>query len=116
MIPRFKEGNILVYIFKSFGNSIDVNIILNPVELPESGVMVVVPMGPDHSIYTGKVLLEELLSEVRAGVDKDFTLIGLYKDRRTKALTLSTVSGILAGRAVASNFRSSDSIAGPKQC
>jgi hypothetical protein len=80
VIPGFKEGDILIYVIKIFGNSIDIHFILNPVELPESRVMVIVSMGPDNCIYAGKVLPEKLLPEIRAGVDKDFTLVGLHKD------------------------------------
>jgi hypothetical protein len=116
MIPWFKEGDILVYVFKSFINSIDINLILNSIKLSKSGVMIVMPMRPNYSIYTGKVLLEKLLPEVRAGINKDFALIRLYEDRRAKTLALPTLSSILTGRTITSYFRSSDSVTGPKQC
>jgi hypothetical protein len=61
-------------------------------------------------------LFDKLLPQIRAGVNEDLALLGLYKDRKTKTLALSTFSGVFAGRALTSNFRSSDSIAGPKQC
>jgi hypothetical protein len=38
----------------------------------------------------GKVLPEKLLPEVRACVDKNFTLLGLDKYRKSKALAFST--------------------------
>jgi hypothetical protein len=116
MIPGFKERDIIVYVIESFGNSININFVLNPIELPESGVMVVMSMSPDHSIYAGKILPEKLLSEIRAGIYKDFTPIGLHKDRKTKALTLSPHPGTLACRTFASYFRGPDSIASPQQC
>jgi hypothetical protein len=42
--------------------------------------MVIMPMRPDYSVYLRKLLSEKLLPEVRAGINKDFTLLRLHKD------------------------------------
>lgn len=48
MISGFKERDILVYVVQSFWNSINVYFALDAVEFPKAGVMVVMPMSPDH--------------------------------------------------------------------
>src|ERR1035437_784863 len=116
MIFRLKERKILIYVIESLGNSININFILNSVELPKSRVMVIMSMGPDHSIYGGKILLEKLLPEIRASVDKNSTYFGLHKDRIPKALAFTPSSSIFACWTVASYFRGSDSITSSKQC
>jgi hypothetical protein len=78
--------------------------------------MVIMSMSPDNCVYAGKVLPEKLLPEVRAGVDKDFTLIGFHKNRETETLAFSTCSGVLAGGTGTSYFRSPYSIPSSKKC
>ena len=104
MIPGFQERNVLVYVIQSFANTIYIDFILNPVKLSETCIVVIVPVCPDYGIYTRKLLPEKLLPEVGACINKNFALPGLHKDRKTKALALSTFTSISACGAVTPDF------------
>jgi len=62
------------------GCSIDRGNVLDPVKLPESDKMVVMPMRPDNSIDSGSVVCEELLPKVRRGIDKDMLPVVFNKE------------------------------------
>src|SRR5271157_784740 len=55
--------------------------VLDPIELPIAHKMVIMPMCPDDCVDVGGSLQEELLPEVRRGINKDMVTLVFQKKR-----------------------------------
>src|SRR5450759_1665921 len=111
MSHRIHEGEIIQYIIKRVLKTINIYSILYPVKIPESCIMIVMGMRPDHPINMTDLFSQKLPPKIGTGIYKESFAFGFHKNRKTKSSAFSTCQGIKACGAGTTYFRCSYRVA-----
>src|SRR5512136_496878 len=109
-----KEGEEGCAVREGLIGCIDRGRVLDPIELAIAGVMVVMPVGPDHRVDARGARAEELLAEVRGGIDEEVPAPLFDEEGGPEALD-PRFSGVPAGLAVTAHLGGPDRVPRPEE-
>jgi hypothetical protein len=67
--------------------------------------MIIMAVGPYHSVHVLYIVLKQLLAQVWAGVQQNCTLLGFYKNGTSEAVAFPALLSIPAGGAITTDNR-----------
>nr|WP_318531523.1 hypothetical protein [Methanohalophilus profundi] len=79
-------------------------------EFPKTGKMIIMAVGPYHSVHVLYIVFKQLLAQVWPGVQQNFPFLGFYKDRTSETVAFPALLSILAGGTTTTDDRCTGSI------